>query len=146
MFAPTAPLGKAASSSCVNLPIVASIFAAETWPCCLSFGVWLPRVARRALKLLQWPMLLLSVLEVKCNHSYDGCCRLNDILRNEYVEQPPYERDRDDGDEEYLYASHVLKKAKRCSLSNVSNMLNGMQMKNTAIQKILRVIWSVRCW
>jgi len=39
-----------------------------------------------------------------------------------------------------------LKKAKRCSLSNVSNMLNGMQMKNTAIQKILRVIWSVRCW
>jgi hypothetical protein len=32
MFAPTAPLGKAASSSCVNLAIVASIFAAETWP------------------------------------------------------------------------------------------------------------------
>lgn len=32
MFAPTAPLGKAASSSCVNLAIIASIFAAEIWP------------------------------------------------------------------------------------------------------------------
>jgi hypothetical protein len=32
MFAPSAPLGKAASSSCVNLATSASIFAAETWP------------------------------------------------------------------------------------------------------------------
>ena len=32
MFAPSAPLGKAASSSCVNLAISASIFAAETRP------------------------------------------------------------------------------------------------------------------
>ena len=31
-FAPNAPRGKAASSSCVNLAISASIFAAETWP------------------------------------------------------------------------------------------------------------------
>jgi len=32
MFAPTAPFGKAASSSCVNLAIIASISAAEMWP------------------------------------------------------------------------------------------------------------------
>jgi hypothetical protein len=64
MFAPTAPPGKAASSSCVNLAIVASILLQKRGLCCLSFRVWLPRVARRALKLLQWPMLLLSVLEV----------------------------------------------------------------------------------
>jgi hypothetical protein len=31
MFAPTAPGGKAASSSCVNWAIAASTFAMETW-------------------------------------------------------------------------------------------------------------------
>ena len=32
MFDPRAPFGKAASSSCVNLAMIASIFAAEIWP------------------------------------------------------------------------------------------------------------------
>jgi hypothetical protein len=32
MFAPSVPFGKAASSSCVNLATIASIFAAEMWP------------------------------------------------------------------------------------------------------------------
>jgi len=32
MFAPSAPFGNAASSSCVNFAIIASIFAAEMWP------------------------------------------------------------------------------------------------------------------
>jgi hypothetical protein len=32
MLAPSVPFGKAASSSCVNLAIIASIFAAEMWP------------------------------------------------------------------------------------------------------------------
>jgi len=32
MFEPSAPFGKAASSSCVNLAIIASIFAAEILP------------------------------------------------------------------------------------------------------------------